>query len=208
MNSYFIKYNLIEDKIEWLKVSNYSPTHVVISFITNMEEMVELSYGNNGVYNNKLTDEAGKIHILELNDLIENMEYNYMITLGNGKSYTHLPEDENIPLTFKTVPGGQSPTAPLTLGGKVVNENGVPISGLLVYVYKDGSFPLLSLTDNSGIFYVILSNLRESTTGNSLPTYDGDKFYIDIVDSDMNSIHNEYILNGTSPYESGIFTLK
>jgi len=207
--SYFVNYFGNENPIKYLKVSNYSINNVTISFLTTSDYNCSILYGTEGNFDMNISESvAGKKHIFQIENLTLETTYNYKIDLGNSLIIDMDVDNQDSPFTFKTTPNIQNIVTPLTLGGKVIDGSGNIIENSIAYIWKNGTYPLMAQTNSNGIFFVVLSNFKDSTTGAQVSINNGDEIFIDIIDINGVNLGNKYILSGSSPYEAGIYELK
>lgn len=149
-------------------VSNHSNGSARITWWTDAPASSEVSYGlSPGDLSMSATGDASAvIHVVELSGLTADTDYYFSVRSGIVEAAT---DDAGNPYTFHTTLTGVGGL--FTLVGRVVDSSGAPLAGALLWLTvanpdtpTDLSFPLSSVTDANGTWFVDLVNLKNVAT--------------------------------------------
>lgn len=164
-----------------IKESYQTSGSVVISWLTDTDSLGEVHYSTNSNLAQYLVvkdTRVGKVHRVELSGLQSGIICYYEVKSGAAK-------DNNGGHYYAYTP--LQPSAPLGnnfVGGQVLKEDQSPLSGALVFVTINhqgvNSYPVSTVTNTKGIWFVNLADLRDSSTGDSLPSSSEDQIIIEV----------------------------
>lgn len=151
-----------------IKVTNVTDNSFTVSFLTDAETPGFVKYGTEvSSLNSQSSDDrdqlSGKIgeyqtHHITVRGLQPNTEYYYSLgTVGNTSF-----DDGGSPFTITTAQRNGAPPAAKTVYGNVMNSQGNPASGSIVYVSINGVGEMSSLVKDSGSWAIPLSNARKA----------------------------------------------
>ncbi len=148
-----------------ITVSNVTDKSFTVSFYTDEETIAFIKYGQsvNDVKQQASDDrdqlsgviKAYRLHHLTVRGLESNKEYYYYLGTGSNTTF----DNAGSPYKIKTAsnPGGASPNNQ-TIYGTVVQNNGRPGEGAIVFVTLEGAGTLSTLVKSSGSWAVSLAN--------------------------------------------------
>ena len=148
-----------------ITVSNVTDKSFTVSFYTDEETIAFIKYGQsvNDVKQQASDDrdqlsgviKAYRLHHLTVRGLESNKEYYYYLGTGSNTTF----DNAGSPYKIKTAsnPGGASPNNQ-TIYGTVIQNNGRPGEGAVVFVTLEGAGTLSTLVKSSGSWAVSLAN--------------------------------------------------
>ena len=148
-----------------ITVSNVTDKSFTVSFYTDEETIAFIKYGQsvNDVKQQASDDrdqlsgviKAYRLHHLTVRGLESNKEYYYYLGTGSNTTF----DNAGSPYKIKTAsnPGGASPNNQ-TIYGTVIQNNGRPGEGAIVFVTLEGAGTLSTLVKSSGSWAVSLAN--------------------------------------------------
>lgn len=148
-----------------ITVSNVTDKSFTVSFYTDEETIAFIKYGQsvNDVKQQASDDrdqlsgviKAYRLHHLTVRGLESNKEYYYYLGTGSNTTF----DNAGSPYKIKTAsnPGGASPNNQ-TIYGTVIQNNGRPDEGAIVFVTLEGAGTLSTLVKSSGSWAVSLAN--------------------------------------------------
>lgn len=166
-----------------IKITNLTESAFTISFLTDESQiaLINLSSSNKKL-DQTANDDRDKItgtisqyktHYITISGLEPNKEYFYEIVVGDD-----VYKDENgQPFSIKTLPKPSNNSQGRTVYGSVMNNDGTPAEGALVYLSKEGILELSSQVKSSGSFAIPLSAAR-SYSGEGMNITDNDEIII------------------------------
>lgn len=196
-------------KSQWVTDPSSGSFRVALDF--NSAAAVTLRYAIAGnPLSESISSTSATQHLLTLENLQPLTVYSWQLEV-TGTDTLNL-NDNGTAFSFTTPAIPTSPTAPRSLGLRVLNSSspldpGVPIPGVLCLIKSGNSWPLSALTDTNGLILVSLSNMRDSTTNSLMTLTTGSTVTIDLYHSSGSSTGNNYVLSGATPDVAGTFTL-
>lgn len=158
-----------------VKITNVTDTSFTVSFLTDESTAGFIKYGTEAnTLRSQASDDRDQLsgtvasytlHHITVRGLQANTSY--FFTLGTGSTASF--DNNGAPFTVKTAQRGGTPPAAKTIYGTVLNPQGSPAEGSIVYVTLNGVGELSSLVKASGSWAVPLSNAR-TTDGSAFAT--------------------------------------
>gem|GEM_PF-3217371 len=174
-----------EVTISDIRESNLAARSITISWRTNVSTIGQVHYGTDSQLTNYLAafdQRAGKIHQVKLSGLKPDQTYYYEIQSGAS-----VDNNQGRYYQFKTFPV-REPGPNFFIGGRVQKDDKSPLSGAAVSVVVNqgmaSSSPLTTLTNDKGVWFFNLADLKASTSGDPLWITDNDLVLIDIQTED------------------------
>jgi len=151
-----------------IKLSNVTDSSFTVSFLTDESTAGFVKYGTEtDSLGSQASDDRDQLsgsvgtfplHHITIRGLQPNTTYYYSLGTGSQASF----DNQGQPFTVKTAQRAGAPSAAKTIYGNILNENGGPAEGSIVYISVDGVGEMSSLVKGSGSWAVPLSNARVS----------------------------------------------
>jgi len=148
-----------EDEPRSIQISNITDTSFTVSYTTDSDVLGSISYGTVGTDRTNVETAgtlASRTHVITLSNLSPNTAYAFTITSGS-REYTDGgdPFVVTIASTIDT-----APTEEHLVSGTILNPDGSPSNGALVYVTAENGSLLSTQTNSDGIFSLDVSSLK------------------------------------------------
>jgi len=190
----------VSASLRGLTLSDVSSAAATLSWLTDVNGKALVRYGKAGESLNKTAEFDsksldGSMRMVKLLKLEPETEYNYEIVI-NGVTYNNNGQ----PFTFTSAKIGTG--LPYTVFGRLLDENGNPLSKALVYVelknQDEVSLPLLSVTDEKGYWNINLANFKRTADGEVFQWSVGNEVLVNAIFQNA-SIPFRTLVSGTSP---------
>lgn len=151
---------------EDVRITNISDTTFTVTYKTEAKVIGTIALQDSGKVQTLLDErdqqsgvpQAYTVHSISLKNAKPTTTYSFSITSG---ATTYQNNGNLFSLTTgPALSASPSSTAPFT--GKLLNENGSPANGALVFVTTSGGQSLSALTNDEGIYIIPLNNMRGS----------------------------------------------
>lgn len=179
-----------------IRISNVTDKTFTISFFTAESTIAYVKYGEEiGALNKQASDDRDQLsgvvkdyHLHHITVRGLNPGKNYYYILGTGSSSF---DNEGQPYSVSTAAKpNQSPTNNQTIYGKILNSDGSPAEGSVVYLYSEGMGALSSLVKSSGSWGISLANAFNIEKSNYAILTDETLIDVKVQGIDANSVSN------------------
>lgn len=143
-----------------VRISNISDTSAVVSWVTDVASTAVLQWGDNQILSRTTPEQSttpGNTHYVTLSELNPDTPYSFKISAG-GREFSN----NGASWQFQTAPSASPPTDPVVISGTILNAQGQPTPGVLVYITAEGVSPTVARTSESGNWLIPLGLSRSS----------------------------------------------
>lgn len=144
-----------------VRISNVSDTSFTISWTTNRDALGQVNWGTTtslGQSNREENTALKKVHYVTLRNLSPSTNYFFVINSG-GQNY----DNSGVPWALRTGPSISTPVTTALASGVVLDPDGGPSSGAIVYINSGKIAQLSAITSQNGSWTIPLSIARTKT---------------------------------------------